>query len=97
MAATGTATINFGATPTDEATVVITGLADMTTSMHVEVFIQADDTTGDNDAAAHEALSYFATKPVATSRVAGTGFTAVVRLWAGFAIGTFKLHYVYAA
>jgi hypothetical protein len=94
---TGIVTIDFGAIPTDEANVVVTGLADMTTSMHVEVFFQADDSTADNNADAHDSISYFSTKPVATTRVAGTGFTAVVRLWAGEAFGTYKLHYVYAA
>lgn len=94
--ATGITTIDFGATPTDEATVVVTGLTDMTTSMHVEAFFQADDTTADNDSAQHDAISYFAVKPVITSRVAGAGFTIVSRLWAGYANGTYKIHYVYA-
>lgn len=90
----GTATINFGSTPTDEASVVITGLTNMTTSANINVFIQSDDSTGDNSAADHDSLSYFA-KCSATTRVASTGFTAVVRLWAGLAYGTYKIHYMY--
>lgn len=89
-----TVTISFGATPTDEATLVVTGLTDMTTSAHVECWLQGDDTTADNNAAAHDALSYYAI-PIATSRVAGTGFTVLLRLFSGFASGDFKVHYVY--
>lgn len=102
MATAGTAIVDFGSTPTDEASVVLTGMTDMTASMHVEVFLQADDTTVglggiENDEAAHKALSYFITKPVADSRVAGTGFTAWLRLWAGRATGKYKIHHVRSA
>lgn len=90
-----TTTISFGATPTDEATLVITGLTDMTASAHIECWLQADDTTAGNNADAHDALTYCALMPTAKARIAGTGFTAQLRLWAGFATGDFKLHYVY--
>lgn len=97
---TGTCIIDFGATPTDTASLVITGLADMTAAMHVEVFIQEDDTTVglggiENNAMRHETLSLFA-QFTATARVAGTGFTAKCRLMAGKALGKYKAHYAYA-
>lgn len=97
---TGTCIFDFGATPTDTASLVITGLADMTTAMHVEVFLQEDDTTVglggiENSAARHETLSLFG-QCTATARVAGTGFTAKCRLLMGKAIGKYKAHYAYA-
>lgn len=92
-------TIDFGATPIDTATLVITGLADMTTTAHIEVFMQEDDTTVglggiENSAARHETLSLFA-QCTATARSAGTGFTAKVRLMLGKAIGKYRIHYIY--
>lgn len=98
--AVGTAIVDFGAAPTDVGSVVVTGLADMTATAHVEVFLQEDDTTVglggiENGPGAHEALSYMATKPTATARIAGVGFTAKIRLWLGNATGKFKAHYVY--
>jgi len=92
-----TSTVDFGATPTDEATAVITGLTDMTTSAHVECWLQGDDTTADNVAANHDALQFcMSGPPQAEARVAGTGFTARFRLAFGLAKGTFKFHSVYA-
>lgn len=49
----GTATIDFGATPATEATVDVTGQADITSACAVEAWITARS-TGDNDAAAHK-------------------------------------------
>jgi hypothetical protein len=90
----GVATINFGATPTVEGSVVITGLGNMTTTANILVYVQADESTADNDAAAHDALSFYAICG-ATARVAATGFTAAIRLLSGYANGTFKIHYTY--
>jgi hypothetical protein len=90
----GVATINFGTIPTDEASVVVSGLADMTPSAHVNVFMVDDDTTADNTAGDHKTLNYFA-KCSASDRVSGTGFTVNVRMSEGFAYGTFKVHYIY--
>lgn len=92
-------TIDFGATPTDTASLVITGLTDMTTTAHVEVFMQEDDTTVglggiENSAARHETLSLFA-QCTGTTRVAATGFTAKVRLLLGKAIGKYRIHCIY--
>lgn len=88
----GTAEVNFGATPTDEASIVITGLAGITATSHILCWIQSDDTTADNDADAHDTLSYYA-QLTATTRVPGVGFTAVARLLGGVASGKYKLHY----
>ena len=90
----GTSTVNFGSTPTDEASVVVTGLANMTTAAHIQVWIQGDDSTSSNTAADHDALSYFARCSVA-ARVAGVGFTIYVRNWAGQAQGSYLVHWQY--
>lgn len=92
-------TIDFGATPTDTASLVITGLTDMTTTAAVQFEIQEDDTTVglggiENNAARHETLSLFA-RCTATARVAGIGVTAKVRLLCGKAVGKYRLHAIY--
>jgi hypothetical protein len=94
--ATGTFIIDFGATPTDEASVAVAE-ASITANSHVEAFIQSDDTTVglggiENTPNSHDAISFLG-KPTTTERSAGVGFTAVLRLWAGRATGKFKLHY----
>jgi hypothetical protein len=90
----GIKTIDFGSTPTDEASLVVTGLTDMTATTNIIVFMQDDDSTADNTADDHKALNYFA-KCSASSRVAGVGFTINIRLLAGYAKGTYKVHYIF--
>ena len=90
----GTAQIDFGSAQNDEATVVVTGLATMTATANIQVFIVGDDTTVSNTAADHDGLTYMAILH-AGARVAGTGFTITARLWNGFATGIFKVHYHY--
>ena len=87
--------IDFGASFVSEASAVITGLTDMTTSAHIECFVQLDDTTAGNDATAHEALDFLLTSLKPTSRIAGTGFTAKAKLANGLAKGAFKAHGIY--
>ena len=41
----GIVTIDFGSTPTDEASLVVTGLTPMTATANIMVFLQDDDTT----------------------------------------------------
>lgn len=90
----GTAELDFGATPTDEATVVVTGLTDMTTSAAINVYIVGDDTTVDNTAVDHDGFTYMANVH-AGARVAGVGFTITGRVWNGLVSGKFKVHYSY--
>ena len=90
----GIVTIDFGSTPTDEASLVVTGLTPMTATANIMVFLQDDDTATDNTAEDHKALNYFA-KCSASARVAGVGFTLNVRLLGGYAHGTYKVHYIY--
>lgn len=89
-ATTATATIDFGATPVDEASFTITD-AGITTSSYIEVFMMADSTI-DNDADAHRhaAASFkFCAEP-------GTGdFTLYVTSLIDLCSGTFKIRYTY--
>lgn len=94
-----TAVLDFGATPSDVASVVITGLADMTATAHIEVFMQDDDTTVglgglERNAAWHESLALFAIL-TAKARSAGVGFTISARLAQGKATGKYLVHYIY--
>ena len=90
----GTALLDFGSTPTDEASVVVTGLTSMTATANIQVFTVGDDTTVSNTAADHDGFSYMAILQ-AGARVAGTGFTITGRAWNGFLTGIFKVHYHY--
>ena len=90
----GIATIDFGSTDTDEGSVVVTGIAAMTATANVFAFIQEDDTTADNTAEDHKVLGFFA-KCTVSNRIVGVGFTINVRLEAGYARGTYKVHYIY--
>jgi len=96
MSAQGTATIDFGSTPTAEASVAVTGQAAILSSSLCEAWIMADVSTADNDSAAHEALAFMASPPVCLSRVAGTGFTIALRLMAGYATGQFKVQWAWS-
>ena len=90
----GQVTINFGATPTDEASYVVTGLSNMSATAKIYVFIQDDDSTADNAAVDHATLAYSA-RCSAANRIAGTGFTIYVRNLIGKARGTYKVNYWY--
>jgi len=90
----GTAIVDFGATPDDEAMLDVTGLGNMTTTANVFCYIDGDDTTTDNNADMHNSLGCISTC-MATNRVAATGFTLMVHVLQGFATGTFKIHYTY--
>ena len=90
----GFATVDFGLTPNNETSLVITGLTNMTASANIFVFVQDNDTTVDNTVEDHKLLAFYA-RCTASDIVAGTGFTANIRLTAGFATKTFKIHYIY--
>lgn len=90
--ATGTATVDFGATPgTNQATVDVVGQASIDATAHVEVWIQGSDSTSDHNAYEHEMV------PMTTrirNLTPGVGFTIVctteLRLTA-----TWKLRWVW--
>lgn len=93
MGAKGSATIDFGASMSSEASVVVTGQASILTTSHVEAWIM-EDSTSDNDAEAHRTLGLFA-RCHCESLVAGTGFTISLLLADIEATGTFVVRWVW--
>lgn len=92
--ATGTAVLDFGATPSDTATVLVPGLSGLTANSHLEAFVQSGDSTGDNDAGSHRQLAY--SGKFSCEYVSASSFNINCDLLIGLATGTFKLHYATA-
>lgn len=93
MAASGTATIDFGSTPTDEATVTVTGQTDLQTADHIEAWVMRD-TTADNGEEAHAALAE-EINLICDQDAAADAFTIYARTGAK-ATGTYKVRWAYA-
>lgn len=73
--ATGTATIDFGASPgANEASVAVTGQASISATSKAEVFVMGDDTATGHTAADHRYLPMLAGFTAGTP-TAATGFT----------------------
>lgn len=90
MAATGTATIDFGSTPVADATFTVTQ-AGVTSSSYIEAYVQGD-TTPDNDATDHA----FAAVSWRLFCVPGNGeFQLNVTCLVGLCSGQFDVRYVY--
>lgn len=89
MATQGTATVDFGATPVDNATFTISdgSLSGLT---YAEAWVMRDS-TGDNSVDEHETLGSLARL---TCSISGTDLTVYCELLAGFVTGTFKIRYV---
>lgn len=93
MGAQGTATLDFGASPSRETSVVVTGEAAIEADSHAEGFWMAD-ATGDNDEDAHEHMADHC-RLVVTDVIAGTGFTIKATLLSGLATGEFSVRWVW--
>lgn len=93
MAASGTATIDFGSTPSDEATVTVTGQTDLQSADHIEAWVMRD-TTADNGEEAHAALAE-EINLICDQDAAGDAFTIYARTGAK-ATGTYKVRWAYA-
>jgi hypothetical protein len=89
VGAQGTATLDFGATPTEDASVVVTGQAGVLSGSLVEAWFMRS-TTADNTADDHEAMSIYCPL-VCGDIVVGTGFTIRANMYAGLAIGQFTV------
>lgn len=94
MATQGSATLDFGATPTDEASVVVTGQAGIVAGSDVEAYFMADS-TADNGVDEHQEAGALC-KLVCGSIVAGTGFTVYAHCLAMLGIGQFKIRWVWS-
>jgi hypothetical protein len=94
--ATGTATIDFGATPAQRATVLVSGLSGISAGSQKEPWFQDDDTTVGtggitNDEGAHEFMRMFARAGAAF--VSSTSMNINVYLSKGRATGKFIVHW----
>ena len=92
-ATVGTAVVDFGSTPSTEASVVVTGQAGVSLSSTIDAFVQGS-TTADNTATDHR-FAGISFKLLADDIVAGTGFTIYVTTIAGLATGTFNIKWRY--
>lgn len=91
--ATGTATLDFTSTPSEEASVVVTGQATIVSGSHVEAFFMKE-TTADNGVDEHEEAAALCPL-VCGSIVAGTGFTIKGMPIAMLGVGTFSVRWAW--
>ena len=96
--ATGTATVNFGSIPTDEATFTINDPA-MAGATYVEAFFMGSDSTSagpwsatGNTADDHKMAGALITR-IASAPI-GNNFDVTCLSIRGYVVGTFKLRYV---
>ena len=87
----GTTTLDFGASPVEEASVAVTGQAGIVAGSHVEAWF-AGDTTADNTLDEHNEGAALCPL-VAGSIVVGTGFTITAQPIAMLGIGQFTVHW----
>ena len=93
MSATGAVLIDFGSTPTEEATVVVSD-AGVASGSQIEAFIQASDlAAASNNENAHEVASA-SMRITCTAKSAGVSFTLVAMCIFGLATDTFNLQWV---
>lgn len=92
--ATGTAVLDFGASPAESASVAVTGQAAILAGSHVEAFFMRE-TTGDNGVDEHEEAAALCPL-VCGAIVAGTGFTIYAHPIAMLGLGTFTLRWAWA-
>lgn len=85
----GTATVDFGSTGGNVATVAVTGQTWVTATSHIDAFMMGTDTTADHNADEHGIVN-MTTRII--SITAGTGFT--IQAFSEWTLqGTFKLHW----
>lgn len=92
--ATGTATIDFGVTPTDTGLIAVTGLSGLTVNSHLEAFIQGSDSTANNTTDAHQQLA--TRSKLYCEYVSSSSFNICVDVIIGFVTSTFIIHYATA-
>lgn len=89
--ALGTATIDFTATPSEEATVTVSGQSGFVSTSAVEAWIQHGDTTADNGVDEHE--EFAACCPLACKWTVDGSFEIKAMPIAMIGVGTFKVHW----
>lgn len=92
--ATGTVNIDFGLTPSTEATVTVTGQSAILSTSFVEAFIMAGSTaTNDSNGHLFAGVSF---RLVCGDIVETTGFTIYVTCISGMATGEFQIKWVWS-
>lgn len=91
----GTATLDFGAFPgSNEASVAVTGLTDISATSKAEAWVMGDDTSSNHTAADHKYFPAFAALTCGTP-TAATGFTIYARSTEKLS-GTWAVRYVWS-
>ena len=90
---TGTAVIDFGSTPSDTASVVITGQTAIVAGSHAEAFFMGESTAS-NGVDEHEEAAALCPL-VCSAIVAGVGFTIVAHPIAALGIGSLTARWVW--
>lgn len=93
MGAVGTDTIDFGSTPAEEATKVVT-TAGLSATSHIEAWFQHGDTTADNGVDEHEEAAML--MPLACKYLSATTFEVKAMPIAAMGIGLFKFHWTWS-
>jgi hypothetical protein len=89
----GTATLDFGDTPADEASVDVTGQTGILSTSDAEAYFMVDS-TADNGTDEHQEGAALC-KLVCGNIVAGTGFTIYAHCLAMLGVGQFKVRWVW--
>jgi len=93
MSSVGTAVLDFGSTPTDTASIVVTGQTGILSTSYVEAFFMQESTSS-NGTDEHTEVATLCPL-VCGSIVVGTGFTIFANPIAAFGTGTFNVRWVW--
>lgn len=93
--ATGEAIISFGATPSTEASVAVTGQAAILATSLVEAWIMGASTSDNNEG--EHLFAGVSLKLTVGIPTASTGFTIYATSTAGMATGDFKIKWVWSS
>jgi hypothetical protein len=93
MGAVGTDTMDFGATPAEEATKIVT-VVGLSPTSHIEAWFQHGDTTADNGIDEHEEAA--ALCPLVCKYLSATTFEAKAMPIAMLGLGQFKFHWTWS-
>ncbi len=94
MAVTGTATLDFTSTPSEETTLVVTGQAGLISTTHIEAWIEHSDSTADNSFDEHS--EFAAMCPLACRWTVDGSFEIKAMPIGALGLGTFLVHWAWS-
>jgi hypothetical protein len=94
MAVVGTAILDFTSTPSEEATVVVSGQAGLISTTHIESWIQHGDSTATNGIDEHAEFGELC--PLACKWTVDGSFEIKAMPIAILGIGTFQVHWAWS-